>query len=222
MNKTELTKKLKKFLIPIVGGNYVRKKDMKKVLGLAADIERSYKVNENDEWKVFKLPCGEDSVKGIQTFDAFHFFCDGTTWVCTDDFWNQLKQAQKEIYIFISKTKSKNDPSWKVATDDNEQTYLDAKDNVIGNIGNLNLPALKAQAPQVAEDKCVCDIHELMRNGCKCGAVQRLKEKGQYSYKDVNSSLKKELKKLGIRIKGNFAYRKDIEKVLVKNEKMKK
>jgi len=218
MNKAVLVKELKKLLIPVVGGKYVRKKDVRKVLGLAADIERAYKVNENDEWQVFKLPCGEEDVRGVKTFDAFHFFCDGTTWVCTDDFWNQLKQAQKELYIFISKSKPKNNPLWKVATDDNEQTYLDSKDSVIEDIDNLNLPALKQQTPQATEDNCVCDIHELMRNGCKCGAVQRLKEKGQYSYKDINSSLKEELKKLGVRVKGNFAYRKDIEKVLMRKK----
>lgn len=221
MKKEVLKKELRKLTIPVVGGKFVKREDIKKSLGIVIapmvlqQIERAYKVNENNDWTVFKLPCEEDAVKGVPTFDAFHFLCDGTSWTVTDDFWNQLKQAQKVLYVFISKNKPQGDPQWKLACDDSESLYLDATDNVVANVGNLKLPSIAAQAaPQVVEDKCTCDIYELMRNGCNCGAVQRMKEKGQYSFKDTHSHLKAELKKLGVRVKGNLVHKKDLKKLL--------
>lgn len=201
--KLQLKKALKKLNISVIG-NYVKKSEVKKALALAADIEKAYKTNENDEWTVFKLPCEDGSTKGVNAFDAFHYFCDGTRWVRTDEFWGQLKDAGKTLLIFVSKTKDKANPLWKIATDELEHTYLDAHDNQVKDISNLQLPPVN-YVPPAATERCTCDIYELMRNGCKCGGYE--KEKSQ-------KSLTSELHKLGIK-----TYRKkSTNKVFVKRK----
>ena len=70
--KLQLKKALKKLNISVIG-NYVKKSEVKRALALAADIEKSYKTNENDEWSVFKLPCQDGSFQSYSTFDDFHY-----------------------------------------------------------------------------------------------------------------------------------------------------
>jgi len=186
-SKIALKKDLQKLGIEVVG-NKVRKKDIEKFFSLGdLSLLKGFKVAQNDYWDAYKLPCAEDSVKGVATYDAFHIFCDGTTWIKTDDFWEQLKNADMIIYLFVSKSKSKNDPLWKVATDQREQTYLNAHDEQIHNVEELKLPALRVVAPKSKDGQCVCDLYEMMREGCKCGAMEH--EKAQNQNQNQNQNL---------------------------------
>lgn len=180
MDKNLLKKELNRLNIPVFG-NHVRKSDVKKII--AASLYDALKVNENKEWVVYELPCKEGMYKGINTYDAFVWLCEGTKW--QNSAYEQFKSmGNKTLYIFVSKTKDKKDPLWKIGTDEREDVYVDAVEQQVQDVSVLDLPALKQTAAPVT-DQCTCDIYELMRNGCKCGAVQKLKEKGQFFHKDL-------------------------------------
>jgi len=206
-NKAELKRDLTKLGINVVG-NCVRKKDIERFFSVGdSSLLKNFKVAENDNWTTYKLPCAEDEVKGIPTYDVFHIMCEGTTWIKTDDFWEQLKAANMIIYFFISKSKPQTDPLWKIATDQREQTYLNAHDEQVHNVGELKLPALRVVAPKSQDGKCVCDLYEMMREGCKCGAMEHEKAQKQNQLNppaSATSSIKRwnqltaELRKIGI------------------------
>jgi len=180
---------------------------------IANSLYDAIKVNENKEWAVYELPCKEETYKGVSTYDAFVWLCDGTKW--QDSAYNQFKSMGKTLYIFVNKTAGKDSPIRKIGTDENEEVYVDANEHQVKDVDTLNLPSLRKTAEPVDDEKCTCDIYELMRNGkCKCGAVQKLKEKGRFHYEDLKKTQSK-LISHGIKIiKGNFIKKRDIDKVL--------
>jgi hypothetical protein len=170
MNKIQLKKELKKLGITVVG-NRIKRSDIIKIVGSPAELAK-FKANENNDWTVYKLPNDVESVDGVSVKDTYLHLCADTQWQA-EEFWNQFKAMDpKELFVYVSKTKNISDPKHKLATLD-ENAYVGADEQQVMDVTALNLPPLTAVTPAPSGNACTCDIFEIMRGGCKCGAIQK-------------------------------------------------
>ena len=224
MDKRELKKQLAQLKIPVLG-NKIKASDIRKVIfaDIEEDIKKAFKQKENKDWTVYELPTDQQSVNGLDTYQTFQHFCDNTKWEDSQDFWEGIKQTQQPVFVYVSKTKGSTDPLRKLCTIDNV-SFMDAADNLVTEISGLGFPSGTDVQPAGDENKCTCDIFQIMREGCKCGHVKKLKEQDKFYTAKTKAKLssadkvelKKQLKQLGIITKGNYIKKGDVEKLLKK------
>lgn len=159
----------------------------KSLADIIDDIKKVFKLKENKEWIVYEIPAYKQTVNGLDTYQTFQHFCKDTKWEDSQEFWDQLEQAQKNVFIYVSKTKNTSDPLHKLATIDNV-AYMDASDNLVTETSGLGFPS--AQPELASEEKCTCDLYQMMREGCKCGHVDKLKEQDKFYTATVVKKIK--------------------------------
>jgi len=212
MNKIQLGSELKNLGITVVG-NKIKKSDIIKIARASLTELNKFKVNENNDWTIYKIPNDVESVDGVSAKDTYAHLCAGTQWQL-EEFWNQFKAMNpKELFVYVSKTRNITDTKCKLATLDGN-VYVGTDEQQVIDINTLNLPPLTTDVIPSTGDKCTCDIFELMRNGCKCGAMQSERNKTTSSL-ITKKQLKNQLYTLNIPVyAGCKIKKKDIQRAL--------